>query len=155
MTDLRIKENYSFTMNRKGHRIVAIVLFVLLYYLNGFPEKIGLFLQESLSNLIAGLIIAYLFSGGRVDAKKIYNFGLSPDNDFHKKMERDWLIHSSILPTIAILLFPHPIVILSSFFYSIHVAVDLLNIHSWKGTKYTYIAVFLTTILFFFLVYVQ
>ncbi len=155
MTDLRIKENYSFTMNRKEHRIIALLLFVVLYALEAFPPKIELFLSQSVSNLIAGVIIAYLFSGGRIDAKKLYNFGLSPDNDFHKKMERDWLIHSTIIPTIISILYPSPIILIASFFYSVHIAIDLINIHSWRGSKYTYIAVFLTTIMFFFMIYLQ
>lgn len=140
-------------MNGKNHKLIALIIFAVFYFFNLFPTIINNYLNQSWINIMIGIIIAYLFSGGRITNKSWLTWGLSSDNDFHKKMKRDWLLHSGILPTILVLLIQQPITYLIGFFYASHVAVDLLNTRSWEGTKYTYIAVFLTTVLFYGLIY--
>ncbi|VVB75373.1 Uncharacterised protein [Candidatus Tiddalikarchaeum anstoanum] len=140
-------------MNALVHKSISLAVFGVFYCFNMFPKIINSFLHESVFNVIIGLMLAFTFSGGRFNSGNPLLFGLSPDNDFHKKMERDWLFHSAVLPTIAVIIAPYPIIYLSAFFYTSHVAVDLLNTRSWQGTQYTYIAVFLTTVLFYTLVY--
>ncbi len=68
-------------------------------------------------------------------------------------MKRDWLMHSAIIPTIIATILPNPILLLAGFSYTLHVATDLLNTHSWEGNKYTYIAVFITVILYYLVIY--
>jgi len=139
-------------MNGKWHKIVGIIIFFIFYYFKMFPSIVNDFLL-SIINLFVALLIAYLFSGGRIISSSFWTFGLSPDNDFHKKMQRSWFFHSCTMPVLLIVLFPHPIIYLISFFYSLHIAIDLFNPRSWEGNKFTYIWVFLTTILFFVAMY--
>ena len=140
-------------MNSLVHKITSTIVFGLLYYYNLFPAIVNDYLHNNIINLLIGLLIAFFFSGGRISNKSLLSFGLSADNDYHKKMKRDWLMHSGVIPTIVVLLIPHPVTYLAGFFYASHVALDLLNTRSWDGTQYTYIAVFLTTVLFYGLVY--
>jgi hypothetical protein len=133
-------------MKGTTHKILGIIVFVFLYVLGVLPK----IMQEY--NIIISIVLVFLFSGGRVTSKKWYNWGLSPDNDHHQKAKRDWLLHSPILPLIAIILFKNPLVWTSSFAYTLHVFFDLFNPRSW-GNKYTYFTVFLTTILFFVVIF--
>ncbi|MBN1923445.1 MAG: hypothetical protein JW791_01640 [Nanoarchaeota archaeon] len=139
-------------MKGSSHKILGLLIFIFFFYFKLFPAVINEYLN-SLVPVIIGFIIAFLFSGGRTDSKKMLGFGLSPDNDYHKKMKRDWLIHSAILPTLVVILLPNPILLLASFFYTTHIAFDLLNTHSWDGNKTTYIGVFITVILFYLVIY--
>lgn len=140
-------------MNYLIHKIFSTGIFFVFYYFNLFPATINNYIHNSPINFIIGLLIAFFFSGGRISGKTLGSFGFSPDNDYHKKQKRDWITHSGIVPTIVVLLVPHPVTYLAGFFYASHTALDLLNTRSWEGTQYTYIAIFLTTILFYGLIY--
>ena len=135
------------------HKIIGLVVFIIFYYFKLFPVIVNNYLTN-IPNIIFGLITAWIFSGGRIDSKNLINFGLSADNDYHKKMKRDWLFHSAVIPTLAVILITNPIILLASFFYTTHVAADLLNTHSWDGNKTTYIGVFITVILFYLIIYI-
>lgn len=139
-------------MKGPTHKILGFLLFLFLYYFKLFPPPINDYLINYV-NIITSIVIVFLFSGGRLTGRTFWGWGLSPDTDFHKKMQRDWLLHSGIIPTISILVIPHPIVLVAGFFYNSHVFLDLFNTHSWEGNKYTYVAVFITVILFYVLVY--
>lgn len=139
-------------MKGRVHKLIGFVTFFTFYFFNLLPNSVNEYLNNIL-RLFTALLLVYLFSGGRVRSYSFWNFGLSPDNDYHKRMKRNWLIHSAIIPTLLVILFPHPLIIISGFFYTSHVAVDLLNTRSWEGGQYTYIAVFLTVVLFYVMVY--
>ena len=139
-------------MNGRMHKLLGVILFLIFYYLKLFPAIVNDYLLNPWG-LIFAFIIVFFISGGRLKSRSFWDFGLSPDNDYHKKMQRDWLMHSAIIPTILFVLLSHPLIGILGFFYTFHVALDLLNTHSWDGNKYTYIAVFITVILFYVLFY--
>jgi hypothetical protein len=139
-------------MKGASHKVLGFILFSILYFFNLFPASINDYLNST-TNIFIALILVFLFSGGRFSGKSLWGFGLSPDIDYHKRMKRDWLFHSGIIPTILVILIPLPLVLIACFFYTAHVALDLLNIRSWEGNKYTYIAVYLTVILFYAVLY--
>ncbi|MFA5303800.1 MAG: hypothetical protein WC393_04675 [Candidatus Nanoarchaeia archaeon] len=134
------------------HKIIGILAFFLLYYFKLFPEIINDFLDNYI-NIAVGFIICILFSGGRIKSKSLLNFGLSPDNDFHKKKQRSMIFHSTLFPALAVILFPNALVYLPAFFYSLHILVDLLNPLSFEGKRHVYFLIFVSTILFFVLMY--
>jgi hypothetical protein len=135
-----------------GHRIIGAIVFASFYYFRLFPQIISQYLSNYF-NIAAGFIICILFSGGRINAKSIANFGLSPDNDFHKKKQRSMIFHSALFPVLAVILFMHPLVYLSAFFYSLHILADLLNPLSFEGKRYSYFLLFVSVILFFVMIY--
>lgn len=139
-------------MKGNAHKIFGLLIFTVFYFFNLFPAIINNFLSNFF-NIFVSLLLVLVFSGGRFNSKSLWNFGLSPDIDFHPKMKRDWLMHSGIIPTLFVIVFPHPLILIASFFYALHVAVDLLNTRSWEGNQYTYVAVFLTVVLYYILVY--
>ncbi len=140
-------------MKGVNHKIFGIIIFITLFSLNILPVRISSFLQQGWINIIMCLVIVFLFTGGRITNKKWYSFGLSPDNDFHKKGERSWLIHSPIIPMILILVFNNPLILIACFAYSMHLLLDLFNPRSWEGSKYTYVIIFFSTTLFFVIMY--
>ena len=139
-------------MNAVHHKIIGLLVFFILFLTKLLPDSMLLFMN-SFARIILSLFLVSLFTGGRITNKNWFSFGLSPDNDYHKKMKRTWFFHSPLLPLIAVLLFSHPLVLISSFGYALHVFLDLFNNRSWKGSKNTYFAVFFSTILFFVVLY--
>jgi hypothetical protein len=135
-----------------GHKIIGAMVFALFYYFKWFPQIINLYLANYF-NAIIGLVICIIFSGGRINAKSLINFGFSPDNDFHKKKQRSMIFHSALFPALAVILFRHPLVYLPAFFYSLHIVVDLLNPMSFEGKRYSYFLLFISAILFFVMIY--
>jgi hypothetical protein len=134
------------------HKIIGVIIFILFYYFKLFPEIINNFLSNYF-NLAIGFIICIIFSGGRINSKSLINFGLSPDNDFHKKQKRSIIFHSALFPALAIILIPNAFIYLISFFYSLHILVDLLNPLSFEGKRHTYFLIFISVILFFVMIY--
>ncbi|MDD2678946.1 MAG: hypothetical protein PHT91_02305 [Candidatus Nanoarchaeia archaeon] len=139
-------------MKGMAHKILGAMIFIIFYYFNLFPGIINDFLKAPLA-AIAGFFIAIIFSGGRINSKKLIDFGLSPDNDFHKKMKRSMIFHSPLFPLLAIIFFPHPIIFIASFFYSFHILIDLLNPLSFEGKRHEYFLIFVSVILFFVMIY--
>ncbi|MFA5333846.1 MAG: hypothetical protein WC376_05120 [Candidatus Nanoarchaeia archaeon] len=134
------------------HKIIGAIVFALFYYFKLFPLIVNDFLSNYF-NLAIGFIICIIFSGGRIKSKSLLNFGLSPDNDFHKKRQRSMIFHSVLFPALAVIVFPTALVYLPAFFYSLHILVDLFNPLSFEGRRHTYFLIFVSTILFFVLMY--
>ncbi|MDD4353467.1 MAG: hypothetical protein PHN56_03350 [Candidatus Nanoarchaeia archaeon] len=134
------------------HKIIGGIVFIVFYYFKLFPSIVNELLSNYL-NIIIGLIIAIIFSGGRIKTKSFINFGLSPDNDFHKKKQRSIIFHSTLFPVLAIIALPYSWIYLTAFFYSLHILIDLLNPLSFEGKRHTYFLLFTSTILFFVMIY--
>jgi hypothetical protein len=134
------------------HRIIGILAFAFLYYFKLFPNIINQFLSNYF-NILLGFFVCLLFSAGKIRPKKWIHFGLSPDNDSHKKMKRSMIYHSTLFPAFGIICFPNAIIYLAAFFYSMHVLVDLLNPLSFEGKRHTYFLIFVSTMLFFVMIY--
>lgn len=134
------------------HKIIGAIVFVLFYYFKLFPNIINNFLINPI-NIVIGFIMCIVFSGGRIKSKSLLNFGLSPDNDYHKKKQRNMIFHSALFPALAVILIPNPWIYLPAFFYSLHTLVDLLNPLSFEGKRHSYFLIFVSTILFFVMIY--
>lgn len=135
------------------HRIIGVIAFIFLYYFKLFPNIINNFLSNNF-NLFIGLLLCILSSAGKIRPKKWKDFGLSPDNDSHKKMKRSIIYHSPLFPAFGIIFFPNSIIFIMAFFYSLHILVDLFNPLSFEGKRHTYFLVFVSTILFFVMIYI-
>jgi len=134
------------------HKFLGGIIFFSFYYFKLFPAIINDFMNNYFA-LGLGFFVAIIFSGGRVKSKSFIHFGLSPDNDFHKKKQRSMILHSTLLPVLAVIFFKNPLIYLSAFFYSMHILIDLLNPLSFEGKRYSYFLIFCSTILFFVMIY--
>jgi len=140
-------------MKGMAHKILGMLIFIILLFLGLLPGRIQEYTRAGFFNIILCTGAVFLFSGGRMANKKWFEFGLSPDNDYHEKAKRSWLFHSTLFPIIGVLFSAQPLILVSCFSYAFHVFLDLLNPRSWDGSRYTYFFVFLSTVLFFVILY--